>query len=46
MINRVFGNMEVFVIPRYLECGNTDVWKYRCMEIYVLKYWLRVKCHN
>lgn len=33
MINRVFGNMEVFVIPGYLECGNIDVRKYRCMEV-------------
>ena len=44
MINRVFGNMEVFVIPRYLEYGkfviwryleygNIDVWKYRCTEV-------------
>lgn len=33
MINRVFGNMEVFGIPRYLEYGNIDVRKYRCMEV-------------
>ena len=33
MINRVFGNMEVFVIPRYLECGNIDVRRYRFTEV-------------
>lgn len=33
MINRVFGNMEVFVIPRYLEYGNNDLRKYRCVEV-------------
>ncbi len=33
MINRVLGNMEVFVIPRYLEYGNIDVRKYRCAEV-------------
>ena len=33
MINRVFGNMEIFVIPRYLEYGNIDVQKYRFTEV-------------
>ena len=33
MINRVFGNMEVFGIPRYLECGNIDLRKYRFTEV-------------
>ena len=39
MINRVFGNMEVFVIPgyfvipRYLEYGNIDLRKYRFTEV-------------
>ena len=33
MINRVFGNMEVFVIPRCLEYGNIDVRKYRFTEV-------------
>ena len=33
MINRVFGNMEIFVIPRYLEYGNIDVRKYRFTEV-------------